>query len=315
MIDWNSPQVIASNTEIFVQLVSASIGIYVFEWITSMGFDWSFVTRKRVFHWPMTVYFLNRYLMLGTCIAVGLSQVITSEINCQALFIFIQLAGTMSIGLASFTFAFRTMAVWLQNKFVVVPLILLMLGQWALIFQGILVHTTWIPGSGCEVVQLKTSMLSAQFVYTSCLDLIVLLLAGYQLVLPRSTRTKLGTALFRDGLIYFFVALIGNIVVAIFQLLDLNRIMNVMFNLPVFSLSTIAATRAVRNLVEYKNPGSELFTTAPTPVDSSHLAFQPSPEDTLRTTADCPIQNNTPVKEESFLVLSEERDVEAVGEG
>lgn len=168
------------------------------------------------------------------------------------------------------------MAIWSQNKWIIVPLIMLILGHWSLILQGAQIasglrhivelvigahlFTTWIPGQGCVITNTKTNVLIAQFIYSMVLDFIVLLLSAWKLLLPRTYSSRLVNVLFRDGLAFFMVAYVscselsvselifslrvyrflGNLLVVVFELLDLNPVMNAMFNTPSVVISTVS---------------------------------------------------------------------------
>jgi hypothetical protein len=95
------------------------------------------------------------------------------------------------------------MAVWLHNKYVVASLVVIILGHWSLILQGmggppaihsnmnyflflflfflavgVLLSTVWTP-SGCVVRGAETRVLAATFIYSMAFDAIVLgLMAG-----------------------------------------------------------------------------------------------------------------------------------------
>jgi len=275
MVDWNSPEEIQLDATAFVKVVFAFCGVYFWEWATSLNFDISFITGKRNFRLPMIFYFLNRYLLFATCIGLCVAQGVTSKIDCQSLYTFMQLAGNMSGGLASVNFAIRTIAVWNQNKWIVASLVAIIMGHWSIILQGALLHADWVPSQGCVIIKANNRVLAAQFVYTMCFDLIVLLLTAYKLALHGGGRSRLVNILFRDGLIYFIVAFLGNILVTVFQLASFNAVMTIIFDFPVICLSTIASTRAVRNLLRYVQPGAEIFSTTKK-APSSALGFHRS---------------------------------------
>lgn len=54
----------------------------------------------------------------------------------QALYSFAQFAGNGAIGSASTLLMLRTIAIWNRNLFVTIPLVILSLGQWAILFHG-----------------------------------------------------------------------------------------------------------------------------------------------------------------------------------
>ncbi|TCD61261.1 hypothetical protein EIP91_008694 [Steccherinum ochraceum] len=260
MYNWNSPDVQQSEAIAFVRLQHALAGVYFWEFAATLDFDWSAITRKRKFGWPMVFYFLGRYCLLFAFIGLLLAIDVTDRINCSSLLAFLQFAGDASVGLASINLAIRTMAIWRRSPYVVAPLVVLILGHWGLIFAGIVVHTQWEPGQGCVIISTNRSVLSAMFLYSMVFDLIVLLLSAWRLYDWRARRglgfaSPLTKLLFRDGIFYFVVAFAFNLVAATFMLLNLNPLMSSIFNVPAATASTIVACRVVRRLFRYgENP-------------------------------------------------------------
>ena len=65
----------------------------------------------------------------------------------------------------------------------------------------------WIDGAGCVVTNTNNTILAATFIYSMVFDLLILLLSMYKLVLGvKGGRSQLMTLLFKDGLVYFFIA-------------------------------------------------------------------------------------------------------------
>ncbi|KAK7677697.1 hypothetical protein QCA50_019388 [Cerrena zonata] len=190
----------------------------------------------------------------GSLIALDTTQ----EINCQSLYIFNQLAGNAAVGLASINLALRTMALWGHSLYIVVPLVLVILGHWTLILQGVLLKAAWVDGTGCVITHTNNTILAATFIYSMCLDLVVLLLSGSKLIRHR-TNSQLTTLLFKDGLIYFIVAFVSNLIATIFMCLNLSSIMSVIFNVPAAIASTIVACRAVRRLSNWASTGVHVY--------------------------------------------------------
>ena len=99
------------------------------------------------------------------------------------------------------------MALWSHDKRIVFPIIVVILGHWSLILQGITVNAQWIDGAGCVVTNTNNTILAATFIYSMVFDLLILLLSMYKLVLGvKGGRSQLMTLLFKDGLVYFFIA-------------------------------------------------------------------------------------------------------------
>jgi len=103
-------------------------------------------------------------------------------------------------------------------------------------------------------------------------DFIVMSLTAVKLSQPSSgSRSKLVELIFKDGLIYFMVAFLSNVVATTFMLLDLNPVMSIIANVPAAIVSTIVACRIVRRLSNYTSRGPEMF---PTTTQGSTLAFR-----------------------------------------
>ncbi|EKM58096.1 uncharacterized protein PHACADRAFT_88790 [Phanerochaete carnosa HHB-10118-sp] len=265
MPDWNSPAELALEASAFAKLMHALAGLYFWEVATSFSFDWQFITGKKKFHWPLIFYFLGRYLLVFAMIGILTALDVTIEVNCQALYTFNQLVGQATIGLASINLAIRTMILWAQNLYIVVPLVLVILGHWSLILQGkpaptcVLLKAEWVPGQGCVITKTNNTILAATFIYTMCFDLIVLVLTAAKLAFPRDQRSQLMNMLFRDGLIYFVIAFLSNLLATTFMELNLSAVMSIIFNVPSAIASTIVACRAVRRLSGWSSPGPEIL--------------------------------------------------------
>ncbi|CAL1708517.1 unnamed protein product [Somion occarium] len=209
MYKWN-PIREANERDAYSKLVHVTAGLYFWEFFTSLDFDWTFLTGKRRLKWPTVVYFLNRYCFLAALISLMYAQDITTtvQIDCRVVYDIVQVTGNMSVGLSSMTFALRTAAIY------------------GLLFCKLANSgSTGYREKVASIYKLETKLISRM-----------------------AQKSQTVTMLFRDGLIYYIVALLGNVLVAVFELLDIDPIFDVMFNMPSIAIMTIAATRAVRNL-------------------------------------------------------------------
>lgn len=266
-----SPEEIARDAAAFTKLMHALLGVYIWEWFTSLSFDWSYVTGKRTFRWPLIFYFLNRYCLLFSLIGIAIALNVTTEIDCQSLYTFNSVFGNAAIGLASINLSIRTIAVWSQSWFIIVPLVAIILGHWSLLLHGILLKATWIPGQGCVITGTNASLLAATFIYTMSFDFLVLVLTAWKLFQPNNGRSKLVGLIFSDGIIYFVIAFLGNLLATVFMLLNLNPVMSIIANVPSAIASTIVACRVVRRLSKFTSSGAERFAAS---TQNSTLAFR-----------------------------------------
>ncbi|KAE9407891.1 hypothetical protein BT96DRAFT_986128 [Gymnopus androsaceus JB14] len=266
MPNWLSQAELQLDAEVLVKFIHALMGLYAWEWFLTCDFDWEFITGRKPFRWPMIIYFANRYLLLFALIGILISFDITTELNCQPLFTFNQLAGNASVGLASINLSLRTLAVYRNSKPLTVVIVCLILGHWSLILQaGVLLKATWSEEeSQCIIVSTDNTVLAATFIYSMIFDLVVFLLNAYKLSSRKGKpssmgESRLGRMLFGDGLVYFFIAFMSNLIATVFMLLNLNSVMTIIFNVPAAISSTIVACRVVRRLSNFTNEGPEMF--------------------------------------------------------
>ncbi|KAJ7634578.1 hypothetical protein FB45DRAFT_909225 [Roridomyces roridus] len=273
MVNWTSKDEIAHDGAAFNRFMHVLLGLYIWEWFTSLSFDWDFLSGKRVFRWPMIFYFLNRYCLLFALIGIAIALNVTTEIDCQSLYLFNQCFGNAAIGLASINLSLRTIAVWNQNWYIWVPLCGIILGHWALLLHGVLLTARWDPVLGCTITSTNNHILAASFIYGMSLDFTVLCLTAWKLLFPTGGRSRLVSLIFNDGLVYFVIAFLSSLLATIFMLLNLNPVMSIIANVPAAVSSTIVACRAVRRLTKYNgSPGAQMF--GGTTTAGSTLAFR-----------------------------------------
>lgn len=257
MPDWKSAAELEKDAVAFGKLVHALLGLYAYEWFLTLDFDLDFLRGKRRFRWPMIFYFSNRYLLLFALIGIVISLDVTSEVHCQVLYTFNQIAGNAAMGLASINLSIRTMAIWSQNKYIVGFLVLMIFGHWSLILQGVQLRATWVDSVGCVIIQTNNTVLAATFIYSMCFDFIVLLLSTYKLIGVNCKtvnfvgQSHLVQMLFEDGLIFFMIAFLVNLCATTLILNNLNQVMTIIFNVPAVVAASIVACRAVRRLTNF----------------------------------------------------------------
>ncbi|KIY68495.1 hypothetical protein CYLTODRAFT_453465 [Cylindrobasidium torrendii FP15055 ss-10] len=263
MVDWQSPEEIDFDVASFTHFMHVLLGLYIWEWFTSLDFDWDYITRKRQLRWPLIFYFLNRYCLLFSLIGVITAVNLRRPVNCKALFTYFQVFGNASIGFASINLSLRT---HVHSLYVVAPLGILILGHWSLLLHGILLEAAWIPPYGCIITNSNHKILAANFIYAMSFDFIVLVLMVWRLGIStpgslgfKTNRLTLTTLIFSDGLIYFVVSFLGNLIATTFILLNLNAVMSIIATVPAAIASSIVACRVVRRLVMFSTENQTDF--------------------------------------------------------
>lgn len=234
------------------------------------SFEWSFVTKKRKMSWPLIFFFLCRYCMFLAFVGLIISLTIKTKINCGALYTFISFAGNMTALCASTSLMIRTLALWEFRRPVVILMITLALGHWAIEIRGmVIVDSQWSDAANaCTVVSANHLWLNANYFYTMGFDCIILIFTATALG-RRFSDAGLSGLLFRDGLVYFIVTTTCNTIPAVLNVLDLNVEMNVIATIPAATVSAIASCRAVMRLKQFYS-SKDQFYVSPMGVTSIH---------------------------------------------
>ncbi|KAK7047849.1 hypothetical protein VNI00_006177 [Paramarasmius palmivorus] len=274
-IDWSSPEALARDAAAFGKFMHVLFGVYVYEWFTSLDFEWALLTAKRRFRWPLIFYFLGRYCLLIALAATVASLNLTKSVDCASLYLLIQVMGGMSIALASDNLAIRTIALWRGHTNVIILIVAMMLAHWGLVFRiSVLIQASWVEGQGCVIVNNMAYLITVTYGYTMGFDFAIMCLSAYKIGAAPGKRSQLVQMLYYDGLIYFVVAFVANMVALIFAILDLNPVMSVIANVPATTISMIAATRAVRRLSTFVHGDVEMYNTRRS-VFNTPVAFAP----------------------------------------
>ncbi|KAG9014258.1 hypothetical protein FRB94_013568 [Tulasnella sp. JGI-2019a] len=269
MVNWMDPTTIATDAVIFNKVVIAFLGLFAWEIVVTLWFDLEVLFRKRYFKWPMILYWITKYSMFFANIGVTIAENVTTELNCQPLYTFNQLFGNIAIGMASTLLMLRTIAVWSRNRYIMYPLIVLSLGQWAiLLHSSVTVSASWSSvTNACEIKAAPTINLKLLYIYTMCFDFCVLAATTvglYRLPGRQGTTSvnKLWGLLFRDGLVFFLVAFTSNLVAVIFVLADLNPVLTIICSVPAASITSIVSGRLFVRLSTYNDiPNNTLNST------------------------------------------------------
>lgn len=221
----------------------------------TIDFEWSLLTRRRVFHWPLVFFFLCRYCMVLSFVGLIISLNVGTMVNCQALFTFNSWTGNMAILCASTCLMLRTIALWDRKKYIVVILGILCLGHWALLYRTMfVVQARWEPSLGvCLVTNTNSDLLNVTFFFTMGFDLTILIFTAVALLGRPSAKTGLWRMLFQDGLVYFLISFSMNCIPAVLNVLNLNTPMNVIATIPAATITSIAACRAVMRLLSFQH--------------------------------------------------------------
>ncbi|TDL29316.1 hypothetical protein BD410DRAFT_758075 [Rickenella mellea] len=305
MVDWSSSMQVLKVSLSFQKLLYCLFGLYLWELFQTCGFEWSLITRRRRFTWPLvsgsclqihplsdqasqsgywhaqkntedlinpkSFLFSLQILHVVVINRTVLSLWILCECYCSCSQCPFQWTGNMAILCASTSLMIRTIAIWERRLVVVFPLAFLCAAHWALLYHGIIiVRATWDPMMGsCAVTSTNATFLNINFFYTMGFDFIIFCFATAAL-LRTSSRSGLWKLLFQDGLVYWGVTFAINALPAILNCLNLNGVFSSL--VPAACFSAIAACRAVIRLQDYQPPDYYIHSASGMIVTSSGAA-------------------------------------------
>ncbi|KAF5369827.1 hypothetical protein D9758_001254 [Tetrapyrgos nigripes] len=300
MVNWSDPAEIARDAIAFERLIFVILGVVIWEIVSTWDFEWSLINKRRRFRWPLgtkticlldclrvylfsVFFFFSRYCIVSAIVGLIVSLTVSDPINCGALYIFNSWSGNMTILCSSTSLMLRTIALWERKRNVVIPLGVLCIAFWAILYRTMfIVHAEWEEESQtCVVVSSSPSLLNVTFFFTMAFDFIILAYTFVALTAKHTIRTDLWKLLFRDGLIYFLATFSANCIPAVLNVLNLNTPMNVIATIPA------AVIRAVMRLLEFnQNDGQYVPSVSVVSIGGSsntHTAFRrvsvkPSPQ-------------------------------------
>jgi len=109
MVNYHDPVVVAQDYSALWKLWHAVAGLYFWEFVTTLDYEWSVFRRhpSRPFRWTIWIYFTTR---IATLLAVILSLVyinVTARYNCKVETIFLTAFSFLAIAAATLLIVLR----------------------------------------------------------------------------------------------------------------------------------------------------------------------------------------------------------------
>jgi hypothetical protein len=291
MVNYRDPAVVAQDTLALSKLWHVVAGLYFWEFVTTLDYEWSVIQRRRQYRWTIWIYVTTRIATLMAVILCIISVNDTPQINCEVETIFQLIFGYLSIAAASLLIVLRILAIWNKQRVVVA----IATGVWGinvifLILAIVRVRGEWVSAMAtCVAANIHVTKLN--LIVTPVTDIILLLIMFIGLLhlgFHERSAFGLGRLLWRQGLIWLLVATIAEVLPSVFICLNLNTPFNVMFQIPSMVTLSIAATRIHRGLVDYASGCTEHLSD-PDGIQASgrikwkanRVPFTPTPEGRL----------------------------------
>ncbi|KAI0298461.1 hypothetical protein B0F90DRAFT_1818672 [Multifurca ochricompacta] len=257
MVDWNNPHIILSESLALIKLIHATDGIYIWEYFTTLWFEWEVLSRKRSWKPSMAIYFITRLAALAGVCAELVGFNLTVQFDCQAwLFTVLisqdrQITCYLAFALNSLLILIRTISIWERKLFISLFLTAIWLTNVAFLIYGVAIaKSVWFPLAGsCLILGSQKAKIN---VLVSAVTDLILLFAMIIGVMRLKSDSSIWRMLYRHGMLWIVLATVGQVPPTVFLFLNLNQPMNLMFQTPALVIMTICSTRLYRSLVGFQ---------------------------------------------------------------
>jgi len=210
--------------------------------------------------------------------------------KCETVVVFSLIFGYIAFAGGSLLIVLRIIAIWRKMKSIIAIAAIIWGTNVAFLVQGIVrIRAAYVEAAGtCLVLNTHSAKLNILVtLVTDILLLLIMLIGLLRLRFHEHGAFSMGRFLWRQGLIWLFIATISEVPPAVFICLNLNDPFNYMFWGASLITLSIAATRIHRSLIDFAYENTEVYDrgTLPfTPADSgpgSHGSSEPSNSKTL----------------------------------
>jgi len=245
-----------------VKLWHAMGGIFLWEFFTTLDYEWSVIRGRRPYRWTIWIYSLTRVAGLMSVILNIVSMNVSTPFNCQ-LWIAFQAFFCHTAGAAgSLLIVLRIIAIWNRNKYAMVTALGLFGIDVAFSIQGnARIRAKWDDAKlACSNEDTRVNTLSLVVTAVTDISLLCLMLAGLLRVRYHAgSKFGLSQLLWKQGLLWLLLATAAEVPPAVFILLNLNAQFNVIFQNPGLITMAIAGTRMHRSLVNFATKTTDIY--------------------------------------------------------
>lgn len=234
----------------FLKVMHTFAGLYIWEYITTLDFEWEVYTGRRQWRWSFLVYIAARLFALS-CIVVSLVGFnLTREFNCALWFRSVLISAWLAAISASFLLVLRGVAIWGRETWAVLATgVPWLSGVAAALYAMTRGQTQWSPQfHTCGV------SLTAEYKWSIMINFIedfVLLGIMFLGVLHKRNATHLWNMLYFQGLFWILTATLTELPSMALSFRNINDPWNLMFQYPHLTIMVITSSRAYRDLFQY----------------------------------------------------------------
>ncbi|KAF8487265.1 hypothetical protein DFH94DRAFT_687736 [Russula ochroleuca] len=250
MVNFRDPAVVAKDNFALLKLWHVVDGIFLWEFITTLNFELSFIQGRRSYRWTIWIYSFSRMATLATVIANLILLNLGTPVSCtfSTPVIFASVSAYLALAAASLLLVIRVIAIWNRNKVVVVIATTIWSINGAFFIRGIS-QFHYASGGHCKALNVQDTKIAMIVSFLADVSLLIIMLVGlFRLDSHRNGASATGRILWNQCVIWLLLATVAGIVPTVFACLDLNEPLSTIFRIPWIIAMSIAATRMYRAL-------------------------------------------------------------------
>lgn len=251
MTHWRDLAVLTSEEIVFIKFMHVMGGVYIWEFSSNLGYEYSIIMGERKFTWTFPLYLGCRWCPLFCIILQFIGSDAAHKISCNAWMIATFVFGYLSFAFASALIVLRVVALWDHNKIATTLATVTWLANTGMcIYSATIASAVW-HGNIC--MALRTEHGEIGILSTLISDFVLLMLMLFGLLRWKGTQERGGIwwFLYTQGLAWVVLVTLAEVPPAVFIILDLNDPLNLMFQVLAMVIVAIGASRIYRGLVDH----------------------------------------------------------------
>ncbi|KAH9050969.1 hypothetical protein EDB83DRAFT_2522419 [Lactarius deliciosus] len=250
MVDWSSHSTITAENLALAKLVHVIGGIYIWEIVSCLGFEYSVISKKRKFTWPFLLYLGCRWCPLFAIALQFLGFDVSHKIDCQACVILSFMFAYLSFMCTSALIMLRVIALWNNSKTIIASTCAMWIGNTA-IYAYSMSSLSPCPKPSAQSRIQTIGKISVFSTFATDLILLVLMLAGLKRWKNAPKSCGVWRLLRTQGLIWVMIVTLVELPAAVFIFLNLNDPMNLISQAFAPIIAPLGAARLYRGLIDY----------------------------------------------------------------
>ncbi|KAH9956527.1 hypothetical protein BC827DRAFT_1270892 [Russula dissimulans] len=193
MVNFRDPVEIAQDQLAVTRLWHATAGLYMWEFVITLDYEWSIIRGDRPYRWTIWIYCLTRVAALISVILSLVGNDVPAPYNCEIQTIFQFGSGYLAVASASLLMVLRmcvtffrvmqqceagttSIAIWNKKKIITAVAITVWMINVPFLIHGITrIHGAWTPDEAtCLVLDIESN--KPNFIVTLCTDIVLLVI-------------------------------------------------------------------------------------------------------------------------------------------